>query len=117
MLSIGTKDKLFLIGDVNNPKLALNLDMRFYFERKYGNKIFTSHDGLAGTKREFDLTVGFMYYLTKNLDFHVETHGFNNLNRGNSSTLPSGFKDGVYAGFGYRFRVFLVKAHRNSPPC
>ncbi|MFP3293984.1 MAG: hypothetical protein RXN80_01465 [Hydrogenobaculum sp.] len=100
---IGTRNKLFLIGDIDKPKLALNLDMRFYFERKYDNKIFTSHDGLAGTKREFDLTVGTMYYLTKNLDFHVDTYGFNNLNRGNSSTLPSGFKDGVYAGFGYRF--------------
>ena len=103
LLSIGTKDKLFLIGDIDKPKLALNLDMRFYFERKYNKKIFTSHDGLAGTKREFDLTVGAMYYITKNLDFHVDTYGFNNLNRGNSSTLPSGFKDGVYAGFCYRF--------------
>lgn len=103
LLSIGTKDKLFLIGDVDSPKLSLNLDMVFYFERKYGNKIFTSHDGLAGTKREFDLTIGASYYITKKLDFHVETYGFNNLNRGNSSTLPSGFKDGVYAGFGYRF--------------
>ncbi|WP_340695549.1 hypothetical protein [Hydrogenobacter thermophilus] len=103
LLSIGTKDEVFLIGDISNPKFSLCVNMDFYFQRKYGNKFFTSHDGLAGTKREFDISIGMKYYFTKNLDFHVYTYGYNNLNRGRSSTLPSDFKDGVYAGFGYIF--------------
>jgi len=98
LLSSGLKFNLYL-----TPKCLFLTYFEFFFQRKEDVALFNSHDGLAGTKREFDLYVGLQYYLTPKTYLYAVSFGRNNLNRGESLTSPAGFKDGYYIGFGYKF--------------
>jgi hypothetical protein len=67
-------------------------------------RYFNSHDGLGGTKREIDLSYGLGYDFTRDTNLTVMSYGYNNLNRGNSSAVPVGFKDGLSVTLSHNFQ-------------
>jgi hypothetical protein len=95
--------EIFLAGTVRDPKLSLFANMDFWFARKAGVGYLNSHDGLGATKRELLLSYGVQYYTAKKTRLYLEVHGYNNLNRGTSTTLPQGFRDGFILGIEQKF--------------
>lgn len=95
------RNNFYILGDVKNPKLKLSTNMLFWFAKKAATSTFNLHDGIGGTKREFDYNIDLHYYFEKNIDTYVSVRGYNNLNRGIDSHNPDGFKDGF--GFGIKY--------------
>ena len=98
MLGFMWSNEFAITGSIDHPGLSLLTDMDFYFARKAGVGYLNSHDGLGGTKRELDLRYGLVYSFSPKVRMTVQSYGFNNLNRGTSSTQPTGFKDGLRVG-------------------
>jgi hypothetical protein len=96
-------NSFYFLGDVAHPKLQLSTEMKFWFAKKAGVSIINTHDGIGGTKREFDYNIRLLYFLNKHIDTYVTAYGYNNLNRGESVNDPHGFRDGYGFGFEYRF--------------
>lgn len=74
--------------------LSLLTDVDFYFARKSGVSALNMHDGLGGTKREILLAYGLRYDFNEQSAVSLQSYGYNNLNRGNSATTPTQFRDG-----------------------
>lgn len=96
-------NQFYLTGDVHRPGWVFLTDMEFYFARKAGVKLFNSHDGLGGTKREIYLSYGVAYNYNPDTVLTVRTYGYNNLNRGSSAMSPFGFKDGLSVTYERKF--------------
>jgi hypothetical protein len=94
LLGFKWSNAFYLLGNRSHPKLSLLADMNFYFARKAGVTVFNTHDGLGGTKREVFFSYGLSYAYDPDTVFTLRTYGYNNLNRGNSSTIPISFRDG-----------------------
>jgi len=104
LMSFNMYNKVYFFGTFNNPKFNLFLNSEFYFQKKYdGASVFSVHDGLAGTKREFDVELGIEGFIKRKIHLYFVFYGNNNLNRGWSRTNPAAFRDGFYAGLGYLF--------------
>ncbi len=104
LMSFNMCNKIYLLGNFYSPKLTLFLSSEFYFQKKYdGASVFSLHDGLAGTKREFDVKLGIEFFIKQKIHIYFVSYGNNNLNRGWSRTVPHGYKDGIYTGLGYLF--------------
>lgn len=101
MLGFMWSNEFAITGSIDRPGLSLLTDMDFYFARKAGVGYLNGHDGLGGTKRELDLRYGLAYSLSPKMRMSVQSYGYNNLNRGTSSTLPTGFKDGLRLGMSW----------------
>jgi hypothetical protein len=95
--------EIFLWGDKDKPKFSIFGDAQFWFARKEGVGVINSHDGIGATKREFYLAYGVSYFFTKKTAIYLESYGFNNLNRGTSTTEPIGFRDGSVFGIRHTF--------------
>ena len=98
LLGFMWSNKFHFSGSESEPGLSFLTDMNFYFARKNGVKVFNSHDGLGGTKREIYLSYGLEYTTESKMAYTIRSYGFNNLNRGASTMSPSGFKDGLSIG-------------------
>ena len=96
-------NQMFILGTVNQPRLAFAMDVEFWFARKADVNFFNSHDGIGGTKREFYLSYGFNYWLSKQMELSVKSFGDNNLNRGESISEPKDFRDGAVFGISYAY--------------
>jgi hypothetical protein len=94
LLGLMWHNNIMLMGNNLDPKLSLFTDVWVYFARKNNTPVFNMHDGLGGTKREIYLSYGLNYTWSKNTDIRLLSYGFNNLNRGDSNQIPSGFRDG-----------------------
>lgn len=81
-------------GGKSEGGLSLITDVDFYFARKSGVSALNAHDGLGGTKREILLSYGFRYEFSPESAVSLRSYGYNNLNRGNSATTPTQFRDG-----------------------
>ncbi len=104
LMSFNMYNKIYFFGTFNNPKFNLFLNSEFYFQKKYdGASVFSVHDGLAGTKREFDVELGIEFFIKRRIHIYFTSYGKNNLNRGWSRTYPHAYKDGFYTGLGYLF--------------
>lgn len=101
MLGFMWSNEFAITGSIDRPGLSLLTDMDFYFARKAGVGYLNAHDGLGGTKRELDLRYGLAYSFSPKVRMTVQAYGYNNLNRGTSSTLPTGFKDGLRLGMSW----------------
>ncbi len=99
MLGFMWSNTFSITGTTDQPGLSFLTDFDFYFARKAGVRYFNGHDGLGGTKRELDLALGLAYSMTPQTRLIVKSYGYNNLNRGASSTVPFGFKDGLGVTF------------------
>ena len=98
LLGFMWSNKFHFSGSESEPGLSFMTDMNFYFAKKNGVKVFNSHDGLGGTKREIYLSYGLEYTTESKTAYTIRSYGFNNLNRGASTMAPSGFKDGLSIG-------------------
>jgi hypothetical protein len=94
LLGLMWHNNVMILGSIQEPKLSLFTDVDIYFARKNNTPMFNMHDGLGGTKREIFLSYGLTYSLSKDSDIKILSYGFNNLNRGSSNQVPSGFRDG-----------------------
>ncbi len=104
LMSFNMYNKIYFFGTFDNPKFNLFLNSEFYFQKKYdGASVFSIHDGLAGTKREFDVELGIEFFIKRRIHIYFTSYGNNNLNRGWSRTKPNAYKDGYYAGLGSIF--------------
>lgn len=104
LLGFDWTNRVHAIGDADNPKLDLYVNTKFWFARKGGGaNLFNAHDGLAGTKREIDITLGVGYHLLRSAEIYVQTYGYNNINRGTDASKPQGYTDGFMAGIKYSF--------------
>ena len=103
LYSFDWRNSFYLLGDISHPKLQLSTEMKFWFAKKAGVSIINTHDGVGGTKREFDYNIRLLYFFNKNIDTYITAYGYNNLNRGESINDPHGFRDGYGFGFEYRF--------------
>ena len=97
------RNSFFLLGNTDNPRLKLSTNIQFWFARKAGVALFNAHDGLGGTKREFDYDIRLHYFFNKKFQTYVTAYGYNNLNRGASTKEPYGFKDGFGVGIEYKY--------------
>lgn len=98
LLGFMWSNKFHFTGTESELGLSFLTDLNFYFAKKNGVKVFNSHDGLGGTKREIYLSYGLAYTTASKTSYTIRTYGFNNLNRGASTMAPSGFKDGLSIG-------------------
>lgn len=103
LLGFMWSNKFHFTGSESEPGLSFLTDLNFYFAKKNGVKVFNSHDGLGGTKREIYLSYGLEYTTESKTAYTIRTYGFNNLNRGASTMAPSGFKDGLSIGIVKQF--------------
>jgi hypothetical protein len=103
LLGFMWSNKFHFSGSESEPGLSFMTDMNFYFAKKNGVKVFNSHDGLGGTKREIYLSYGLEYTTESKTAYTIRSYGFNNLNRGASTMAPSGFKDGLSIGLARPF--------------
>jgi hypothetical protein len=94
-----------------NPLFSLDLNLNVWLwpeQRLYAfvDSCFWGQKGSTGpnspthgffdfTKREFDLDLGLAWNYYGKLEARAFAYSFNNLNRGNSTALPSGYNDGV----------------------
>lgn len=102
MLGFMWRNEFAINGTIDHPGWSLLTNVDFYFARKAGVAYFNTHDGLAGTKRELDLSYGFGYTYSPKLSLSVLSYGNNNLNRGTSAMVPVGFKDGLRVGLDWQ---------------
>jgi hypothetical protein len=96
-------NEMFLLGTEDRPRLSFDMNLKFWFARKADVKLFNTHDGIGGTKREFYLSYGINYWLGKQTEISLKTYGYNNLNRGDGISSPKGFKDGAVLSIEYTF--------------
>lgn len=94
MLAFMWGNAFSITGTVDHPGWSFLTDVEFYFARKAGVRYLNLHDGLGGTKRELGLSYGVAYDVNPLTRVSLKSYGFNNLNRGSSSAVPAGFKDG-----------------------
>jgi hypothetical protein len=80
------------IGLLPNKLLYLFVQPAFWGERATAGQ---THGNLDFTKREFDITFGGAWNYYGPLEFRAFGYGYNNLNRGNSPLIPSGYDDGM----------------------
>ena len=108
-----------------NPLFLLNLDFNIMLWREqrvylFGDLSFWGQKPAPGitnpsqgafdfSKREFDFNVGAAWNYTGPWEARLFAYSFNNLNRGNSQTSPSGFNDGV--GLENRYYLGETYAH------
>ncbi len=102
-LGFDWSNEIFLLGTVDQPKLSFVMDFKFWFARKADVKLFNSHDGIGGTKREFYLSYGINYWVGKKTELSLKSYGYNNLNRGDGVSSPKDFRDGAVLGIAYTF--------------
>ena len=107
-----------------NQLFAANLDLNLWLWRKQGIYLFTESTfwgqkpgpGITNptqgsfdfSKREFDLNAGFAWNFYGSFEARAFAYSFNNLNRGDSSTSPSGFNDGI----GLENRYYLGQEYK-----
>jgi hypothetical protein len=107
------------------PIFLLDLDFNIMLWRRYGVYLFNessfwAQKAAAGvtnpaqgpfdfSKREFDFTLGAAWNYFASWEGRFFAYSFNNLNRGNSQTSPSGFNDGV--GVENRYYIGETYAH------
>jgi hypothetical protein len=96
-------NEVFLFGNNDRPRLSFYANIEFWFARKANVGFINLHDGIGGTKRELYLGYGLNLYYSKQTKFYLITYGYNNLNRGNSLSQPSGFRDGSVLGVSHMF--------------
>ena len=94
LLAVKWHNMFRLTGEQKDLGLSLVSDVDFYFAKKSGVSTLNAHDGLGGTKREVYLAYGLRYGFTPETALTAQSYGYNNLNRGNSDSTPSQFKDG-----------------------
>ncbi len=95
-------------GEPYNPIFSLDLDINIWLWPEHGLYLFgesrfwgqrgtpgQTHGNFDYTKREFDITAGAAWNYWDALEFRAGGYAFNNLNRGNSLTVPSGYNDGL----------------------
>ena len=102
-LGFDWNNEIFLLGTEDQPKLSFEMNLKFWFAKKADVKLFNSHDGIGGTKREFYLDYGVNYWLGKQTELSLKTYGYNNLNRGDGVSNPKDFKDGAVFRISYTF--------------
>ena len=102
-LGVDWTNEIFLLGTEERPGLSFNMNLKFWFARKADVKLFNSHDGIGGTKREFYLSYGINYYIKTHTKLSLSTYGYNNLNRGIGISNPKDFRDGAIFGIQYTF--------------
>jgi hypothetical protein len=106
-----TGDRMAPNGELFNPLflITLELDMSILPDKQlylFSNQGFWGQKAAKGvtnptqgslvySKREYDLTLGLAWTYYDSLELRVYGWAFNNLNRGNSLTLPYGYNDGV----------------------
>jgi hypothetical protein len=93
----------YIFGNIDQPKLSFFTDVNVYFAKKSATSTFNSHDGIGGTKRELYLSYGFAYAFNKDISLSLWTYGYNNVNRGDSTQVPSGFRDGFVMSLSHKF--------------
>ena len=96
-------NEIFFWGTEKQPRLSLEMNMKFWFAKKADVKFFNTHDGIGGTKREFYIDYGINYWVSKQLELSVKSYGYNNLNRGTGVSTPIDFKDGAVIDLRYTF--------------
>jgi hypothetical protein len=75
--------------------LYLFTDARFWGQRAAPGVTNASQGAFDFSKREYDLTGGIAWNYYGALEVRAFAYSFNNLNRGNSATKPSGYADGM----------------------
>ena len=103
VLGFDWRHEIFILGTQARPKLSLFANLQFWFARKAAAKFFNMHDGIGATKRELYLSYGVNYFISNNTEIFVQSYGYNNLNRGSSTTDPKGFRDGAIVGIQHTF--------------
>ena len=103
VLGFDWRCEMFFLGTTTHPKLSFFANTQFWFAKKANVGIINSHDGVGATKREVYLNYGVNYFFNNHTTFYLETYAYNNLNRGSSSTDPTGFRDGFNFGIKYKF--------------
>jgi hypothetical protein len=94
-----------------NQLFALDLDLNLWLRQKQGVYLFAessfwgqkpgagitnpSQGSFDFSKREFDYDLGLAWNFYGPLEARAFAYSFNNLNRGDSATRPTGFNDGV----------------------
>jgi hypothetical protein len=92
-----------IFGNIDRPKLSFFTDVNVYFAKKSATSTFNSHDGVGGTKREVYLSYGLAYSFNRDTSLSLWTYGYNNINRGDSTQVPSGFRDGFVMSLSHGF--------------
>jgi hypothetical protein len=108
-----------------NQLFAADLNLNFWLCRQQGLYLFTESTfwgqkpgpGITNptqgsfdfSKREFDLDAGLAWNFYGSLEARAFLYSFNNLNRGDSQTSPSGFNDGI----GLENRYYLNQEYKN----
>jgi hypothetical protein len=87
--------------------LYLFVDSRFWGQKAAPGITNPSQGAFDFSKREFDLDMGGAWNYYGRWEGRVFAYSFNNINRGNSETRPSGFNDGV----GFENRYYLGNAY------
>ena len=103
MLGFMWSNQFAITGSIDHPGWTFSTGVDFYFARKAGVRYFNGHDGIGGTKRELDLSYGVTYNFDDQSSLAIKSYGYNNLNRGSSSMVPVGFKDGLSVTLMHRF--------------
>ena len=78
-------------------------DMRFWGQKAARGITNANQGSFDFSKREFDFSAGAAWNYYGSLEARTFAYSFNNLNRGNSPTAPSGFND----GFGLENRYYI----------
>lgn len=103
MLGFMWQNQFAITGAIGQPGWSFDTDVDFYFARKAGVRYVNGHDFIGGTKREIDLSYGLAYQFANHDVVSVKSYGYNNLNRGSSSMVPVGFKDGLRVTMSHPF--------------
>jgi hypothetical protein len=90
-------DSSLNIGILPNQKLYLFVDTLFWGQKANPRAGITNpkQGSFDFSKREFDINIGFAWNYTGPWEFRIFAYADNNLNRGNSRSLPQGYSDGV----------------------
>jgi hypothetical protein len=103
VLGFDWRHEIFILGTKARPSLSFFANLQFWFARKAMTKLLNTHDGIGATKRELYLSYGMNYFISRKTAVYVESYGYNNLNRGSSTTDPKGFRDGAMIGIQHTF--------------
>jgi len=83
------------IGLLPHKQLYLFTETAFWAQRSSSGGTASNEEQYDYSKREFDMGVGAAWNYLNRLEFRVSAFALNNLNRGLSTTNPSGYNDGV----------------------
>ena len=87
--------------------LYMFMDTKFWGQK--ANPDVTSNQGMLDfSKREFDIDIGLAWNYFGPLEARGYAYSANNLNRGSSAVMPSGFNDGA----GFENRLYLGDEYR-----